>query len=476
MLNSRSSKNAMTLAEVLMCVGVLGLIVAFTLPMLHRLIPSKEESFHKKMNYVVEQVVTQLYDDEAMYPRKSDFYAQGFQNLEKVTINSIEYGGDIKGNAAEQKKAKEKFCRLFASKFEMSSESGKLVCENETDDKKVDDTVTLALGKRSFRSKDNVDWYLPVTDFKNGAAQIMIDVNNTEGPNCLEGSAGCTKPDRFLYYVKPNGAITFEQPTDVTKNSFGIDVNVKTEGCSTTTCHTTKGGEYEIATLSESGSVGTFHAGNSFKSNLQSNTRYVIKAKPYDGYYVSWSMDPNIKAPVKKVKVYNSDVHVDLTFHKKSAYCIIVNYENCAEDDVTNCATAELTSGCGYTSKGNKNGHYKLNSDGAYEYVGLGVDGGEYDYQCGGIKDAYGNVISSSTDNLQFGRPVINQTTGAITADKSYQSAYKCNNHIGDYKLVVTPQDGYKVLPITTEHPNGKYEQDVRLGPENIEFTVTLSR
>jgi len=447
----------MTLAEMLICIGIIGVIAALTLPLLRNIIPTKEESFHKKANYTVEQVVTQLYDDESMYPRKSDFYAQGFQNTEKVTINGVDYEGN------------EKFCRLFASKFMISSESGAVVCENQINES----NVNLARGKRSFRSKDNVDWYLPVTNFQKGSAEIMVDVNGDDLPNCIEGTNGCNNPDRFIYYVKPNGSITYSRPQNVTKNLFNIDVNVTTDGCLPGgTCSET-GGTYAIATLGNNGSIGTFSNGESHFKNLASNTRYIIKAEPKYEYYVDWSTDnnPKVKSPAKRVKIYNSDLKVDLKFHKKSTYCVIVDVK-CDAANVNNCASYILKSGCGYKKVANLSGHYKLNPDGAYEYVGSGVDGAQYDYVCEGVYDAFGKKIASSKNNplTTLGHPIINSTTGAITSDTSYNAVYGCGFVTGDYKLIVTPKSGYTI------EPGNKYEQDVRLGTENLTFEVSVNR
>ena len=468
MMNSRSNKWAMTLAEMLMCICIMGVIIAITLPLLRNVMPTKEDSFRKKTNYLVEQVVSQLYGDEIMYPKKSDFYSQGFQNTEKVTINGVEYEGD------------DKFCKLFASKFMISSESGALVCENQI----AETSTTLARGKRSFRAKDGVDWYLPVTGFQKGAAEIMVDVNGDELPNCLDGATGCSKPDRFLYYVKADGGITYDKPENVVKNKFKITVNVSTVGCGgddENECpEGTDGGSYSLAPLSSSGSVGSWSpekTGTSSINNLDSNTRYIVKANPKSGYYVDWTTDPVVKAPTKRVKIYNSDLKLDLKFRKKANYCVVVDFTNCDKSSVTGCATSTLTSGCGYKEVSNKHGEYKLNDDGAYEYVGLGVDGGKYTYKCGGLTDVYGNEIPSTTYELtKLGHPVRNED-GTITSDTSYNAVYRCDGLItGDYKLEVIPEAGYKVNPIAAAPPNGKYIQDVRLGTEDLNFEVTLSR
>ena len=469
MLNSRS-KFAMTLAELLMCIGVIGVIAAITLPILRQVIPSKEDSFRKKTNYIVEQVVTQLHEDEILYPKKSDFYSQGFQNTEKVTVSGVEYEGD------------KKFCELFASKFMISSESGTLACYDDP----IDAATTMKpeadkthKTKASFIAKDGVWWYLPITGFENGYAEIAVDINGDELPNCLKDSEGCHDPDIFPYYIKADGGVTYERPVDSYKNKFKIIVNTSTIGCGKEDdpC-TTSGGTYQIATLSNDGTIVAWKSGASSFTNLDSNTRYIIKAEPKDGYYVDWTIDPDLKAPTRRVKIYNADLVVNLVFHKKPFYCVVVDIANCADTDVTKCATAKLISGCGYKEVPNKTGEYKLNDDGAFEYVGNGVDGGKYTYQCGGILDAYGNEIPSNTYILtEKGHPVRNEDDNTITSDTMYSAVYQCDElTTGDYKLVVTPKSGYKVPPITDEHPEGRYEQDVRLGTEDIYFPVSLQR
>ena len=459
MLNSRS-KFAMTLAELLMCIGVIGVIAAITLPILRQVIPSKEDSFRKKTNYIVEQVVTQLHEDEILYPKKSDFYSQGFQNTEKVTVNGIEYEGD------------KKFCELFASKFMISSESGTLACYDDP----IDAATTMKpeadkthKTKASFIAKDGVWWYLPITGFENGYAEIAVDINGDELPNCLKDSEGCHDPDIFPYYIKADGGVTYERPVDSYKNKFKIIVNTSTIGCGKEDdpC-TTSGGTYQIATLSNDGTIVAWKSGASSFTNLDSNTRYIIKAEPKDGYYVDWTIDPKIGEPAKRVKIYNSDLEVKLVFRKKPNYCIVVDFANCDKDDVTQCATSKLSTNCKYKNVPKGNGDYILNADGVYEYVGSNSDDGEYNYECSG-----GNIDLST-----LGHPIRDPDTGIITGtDTSYNAVYHCEGlTTGDYKLVVTPKSGYKVPPITPEHPEGRYEQDVRLGTEDIYFPVSLQR
>ena len=51
-----------------------------------------------------------------------------------------------------------------------------------------------------------MDWYLPISDFKNGSETIVVDVNGSELPNELG-------TDRFEYKVKPGLKVEVEEPT-----------------------------------------------------------------------------------------------------------------------------------------------------------------------------------------------------------------------------------------------------------------------
>ena len=51
-----------------------------------------------------------------------------------------------------------------------------------------------------------MDWYLPISDFKNGSETILVDVNGSDLPNELG-------TDRFEYKVKPGLKVEVEEPT-----------------------------------------------------------------------------------------------------------------------------------------------------------------------------------------------------------------------------------------------------------------------
>lgn len=445
----KSYKNGFTLAELLIAIGIIGLIAAITLPLLRNSIPNKDEATKKKADYLVEQIVNQLYEDDVMYP-KNDSSRVGFQNTDKVSVQDPNY------KSMQTYEGNDKFCRLFASRMVIASGS-KIVCENE----KAENATTLALGKKSFTAKDGIEWYLPVTNFSKGAARIMIDVNGPDGKNCIKGdkykdslglehTCSAKDADRFIYYVKTNGTITLQNPTNVQKTKFKINVNVTTEGCSEASC-SSDGGTVEIAHLGTDtqDNASTTYSGNaSAFQNLSPNTKYMLKAKPKTGYYTSWSINK------KRVTVYSGDVDVDLKFYKRKTHCVTLDVNDCDKDEATSCVTAKLATECKYTEQ--SGGPYQLNDDGVYEYVGLGV--GTHVYSC------TGNKIAGSK-----GRPKIDSATGKVSSyDYSKPSIHWCGLLMNDYRIEASGKSPYTV------RPNDDYEQDVRLGTESLFFNTSV--
>lgn len=469
-MSRKSDKKGFTLAEMLIALGVIGVIAALTMPLLHKIIPTKEDTTKKKADYLVQQIVNQLYDDDIMYPKTKEFTV-GFQNTEKATIfnPATKKLVDYEGNT--------KFCELFASRMVVASGSGPIVCENQINES----GTTLARGKRSFTAKDGIEWYLPVTDFKKGAAEIMVDVNGPEGKNCVEGekykdSLGvehtCSDKDadRFIYFIKTNGTISLEKPTSVQKNKFQINVNVTSEGCSEGSC-SLDGGHVEIASLgtNTNDEGATYSSSSGSFQNLNPNTRYMLKAVPKSGYYTNWSLNK------KRVSIYSGDVDVDLKFYKRKTYCVILDVKNCDQDDTRNCVAASLKTGCKYEKKEDGTGTYKLNDDGVYEYVGLGTTEGIYSYKC----------ASGTGKPPEDGRPEIDSKTGqaiptgsGIKKDSTASSIYWCGLTMGDYQIEAQGKAAYdyKIPPINDTNPNGLYQQDVRLGTESLFFNTSVFR
>ena len=376
-----TKKSAFTLAEILLTIAIVGVISVITMGILKNSIPTKEESIHKKMNSVVEQIVSRLIDNEVMYPETADKTKSGFQNTNKVTVDGIDYEGDTK------------FCQLFAAQFTTATD------------------VNCVADERTFSTADNVDWYLPVTDFSDGYAMIMIDVNGKdEGNNCLEGT--CKNPDRFVYYVRANGTITNKKPNAGEETTYKVNLTVVNP----------EGGKYAIGEYNE----GVVTYGEAFEGashtfeGLKNVSTYVLKAIPSGDYTNKW--EEGEKTPKTSldypIVILGSDKDITLTFLPKETYCITLQVRNCAETNLSSCINiptlANSSAGTNYSM--DKIGipqwdeaslSYVADTSTPYAYFVCGLSSGTYNlsvttkapYQTISGGTSYSKTINLGTEN-----------------------------------------------------------------------------
>lgn len=197
---------AFTLAELLICLMVCATLAAIILPAIAYMRPDKKKVLFKKAYYVAERMVYELANDEDFYPTTGE--TVGLANLNKAT-----YMGHTYGSSSNESKRKGKFCSLFARKV------------NTTDDLEYKDGVLTVCGSNkdysnlgkgtyttpTFTTTDGISWYMPYTDFnktnydETDGAKIYVDVNGSEGPNCINDRVTGCKPDIFIIHVMADG-------------------------------------------------------------------------------------------------------------------------------------------------------------------------------------------------------------------------------------------------------------------------------
>lgn len=173
---------AFSLGEILVALAIVGVIASLILPTINQIQPDKQKMMFKKAYTNVERVVTELVNDDYLYPEASDdgkAYV-GFDNTANVKLNDKTYGGDTK------------FCELFAMKMNTIE----------------DDTVSCIGNKSvSFTTNDSVAYYMPNTNFAT-EGEIMVDINGEDAPNCEFNATSCKTPDRYFIYVAADGGVS----------------------------------------------------------------------------------------------------------------------------------------------------------------------------------------------------------------------------------------------------------------------------
>lgn len=184
-----NKKRAFTLGEVLVTLMIVGVIAALIIPIIKNAQPDKQKLMFKKAYTNVERVVTELVNDDDLYPDVGDY--MGFDNTNAVTVNGISYSGNTK------------FCNLFAMKVNVVEE-----VQNPADCPK-NPGGNGTYNTPSFITADSIAYYLPSTTFATNAT-ITVDTNGDKEPNCFYNATSCKKPDMFEIFVGPDGKVGVE--------------------------------------------------------------------------------------------------------------------------------------------------------------------------------------------------------------------------------------------------------------------------
>ena len=209
--------NAFTLSELLIALGVIGILCAILLPVIFNLMPNQNTMMAKRAYYMVQSVVADIINDEACYPDKSSATTadkrMGFDDGYGYS-NCTLWGGSEKTNTIDTEgDASLKFATLFVDKLDTNS-------------------TNIASGGGSFSTKDGMNWKLSDSGFNSkatttAAATLVVDVNGSDAPNCgqattsnvdlgdgatLEDSDKCAARtsgfDRFTMKIYEDGKIT----------------------------------------------------------------------------------------------------------------------------------------------------------------------------------------------------------------------------------------------------------------------------
>ncbi len=176
------NNKAFTLAEVMITMAILGILASILLPAVSKVRPNENKALFKKAYYVAERMVSELVNDETLYPI-GEGTSVGLDNVSEVEYNDELYSGS------------DKFCKLFAAKVNTINNNISCVAGSRVP---TDSNVP------SFVTTDGISWYMPYTDFDSDKS-IIVDVNGDRKPNCSYSATDCHSPDRFEIFIQPDG-------------------------------------------------------------------------------------------------------------------------------------------------------------------------------------------------------------------------------------------------------------------------------
>lgn len=176
----RKLNNAFTLTELLVALGVIGILCAILLPVIFNLLPNQNTIMAKRAYYAAQTVVADLINSEACYPDKTSAVNGkriGFDD-EYGYPNCTLYGADNASLIEDGGEAVTKFKTLFEDKL------GVLPTSNVPSDKFT-------------TTNDGMEWSFTSAAFSHsgngGSILLAVDVNGSDKPNCGNGKNYATE-------------------------------------------------------------------------------------------------------------------------------------------------------------------------------------------------------------------------------------------------------------------------------------------
>ncbi len=217
-----------TLAELLIVLGITGVVAAVLLPAVNNLMPDKTKIAYLKAHDELKTAIQSLASNSSLYPicLEQGDTTIGCQehpliNTSKPLIKKFEsYTGDTK------------LCKLLA--FSMDAQES---CQ-EGNYAYSDTTFTQNL---SFTTKNGMQWKIvPQTrtiesDKATYQSDVYVDVDpSKKSKNCLYDSVSCKEPDRFKFLVAADGSVIPADPMGLmyvnTRKSYMKNKKQKADG------------------------------------------------------------------------------------------------------------------------------------------------------------------------------------------------------------------------------------------------------
>ena len=197
-------KKGYTVSELLICLGILGILSAVLVPTVINAMPNKNIVMLKKAYSIITRNITDMINDEDL------FGDDGFADNREIFINGVSYGGD---------KDDYKFARLFARNLNLADSP------SYSQDKEKKEFSS------NFTTTDGIQWQ--IQNFNNQVITIKIDTNGPDGPNCVvkapkgddKGDDCNNNPDIFDFIISTNGQISTIKPTRDLIKSTKMRVN-----------------------------------------------------------------------------------------------------------------------------------------------------------------------------------------------------------------------------------------------------------
>lgn len=203
-------KRGFTLAELLITLGIIGVISALLGAAITKLKPDGDKATFLKQYDAVMSVTDKVVRDSRLYPICQNMEGENNWNCRQHPLFNIaetNVGGKSISGAG-------KYCDILATML-----GGKKLSDNSCT---LNPTYADGSWTPTFTTKNGAEWLVSTTRSSSGSAnsgyratyqtEIYFDINGAKAPNCLYVKNKCETPDRFKLLVAADGTILAADP------------------------------------------------------------------------------------------------------------------------------------------------------------------------------------------------------------------------------------------------------------------------
>ena len=219
-------KRGFTLAELLIVLGIAGVVAAVILPAINGLMPDKTKINYLKVYDELGKNIKALTSDSSIFPV---VIKEGSTDIDVSKYPLVNNSQPLKAPFKDDTKysGDNKLCNLLAHTFGADS------CN-----------TTSYPDKSSFTTSNGMEWWISQTKREIDTASnkiayqadIYVDVDSSKkSSNCMYGEDGCKQPDRFKFLLAADGRLVPADPVGVhyintrknlLKKKFEVEGNV----------------------------------------------------------------------------------------------------------------------------------------------------------------------------------------------------------------------------------------------------------
>lgn len=215
-------KKGFTIAELLITLGIVGVLAAMTAPVIMDMMPNDTKVRFMKAYNAIAVANDEMLDNSDLY--KQTVYLTGSPDIlgepTCIGLGCVQQttSMDPALNSATAYANSSKYAKILAYQFGIPL-----------------DDVTTSGSKSTFTAKDGSSWEITSTLSTENSAKILnsnivVDIDGKDkGDNCNSSTSSCKKPDQFKFKVDTYGAVSADDTLGKQFLKNAADVNSNSE-------------------------------------------------------------------------------------------------------------------------------------------------------------------------------------------------------------------------------------------------------